>query len=124
MSSQQESPLHSSFAQHLYAFREYAYTDILGPKIMPMRYVINVFKGLTFLWVLFLMAYFNNYSTAMQLYLFLHGTYGIFWLFKDLYFPDASFKRMASFGSLVLLTLVLTLYWLMPVSIATGYGIQ
>lgn len=32
MSSQQESPLHSSFAQHLYAFREYAYTDILGPK--------------------------------------------------------------------------------------------
>ena len=64
MSSQQESPLHSSFAQHLYAFREYAYTDILGPKIMPMRYVINVFKGLTFLWVLFLMAYFNNYSTA------------------------------------------------------------
>ena len=89
-----------------------------------MRYVINVFKGLTFIWVLFLMAYFSNYSTSMYLYLFLHGTYGIFWLIKDLYYPDASFKQLASIGSLVVLALVLSLYWLIPVTIAAGYGIQ
>ena len=60
----------------------------------------------------------------MKLYLFLHGTYGIFWLLKDLLYPDASFKQMASVGSLIVLTTALCLYWMMPVTIATGYGVQ
>lgn len=89
-----------------------------------MRYVINIFKGLTFIWVLALMWYFNNYSTAMWLYLFLHGSYGIFWLIKDLLYPDASFKQVASVGSLAVLSGVLVLYWLMPVTIAVGEGLQ
>lgn len=60
----------------------------------------------------------------MYLYLFLHGTYGIFWLLKDLFYPDASFTKMASIGSLFVATALLLMYWMMPVTIATGYGIQ
>ena len=97
---------------------------MFGPKLIPMRYIINVFKGLTLFWVLALMWYFNNYSTGMWLYLFLHGTYGIFWLIKDLFFPDASFKQVASLGSLAVLTGVLLLYWIIPITIASGHGIQ
>lgn len=70
------------------------------------------------------MWHFKNYSNGMKLYLFLHGTYGIFWLLKDLLYPDASFKQMASVGSLIVLTTALCLYWMMPVTIATGYGVQ
>lgn len=89
-----------------------------------MRHVINIFKGFTFLWVLFVMWYFNNYSNGMKLYLFLHGTYGFFWLFKDLFFPDATFKQTTSVGSLIVMVALLLFYWLMPVTIATGHGIQ
>jgi hypothetical protein len=91
---------------------------------MPMRYFINIFKGFTFIWILLLMWYFNNYSTSMKVYLFLHGTYGIFWLIKDILYPDSSFKQVASVGSLIVLITVLLLYWLIPVTIASGHGIQ
>jgi hypothetical protein len=59
---------------------------------MKMRHVINFFKGTTFLWVLFLMQTYNNYSTGMYLYLCLHGSYGMFWVLKDLTFPDPRFN--------------------------------
>lgn len=91
---------------------------------MQMRYVINFFKAMTFLWILFLMNYFNNYSTGMYLYFCLHGSYGIFWLLKDIYYPDSSFKQMSTIISAILLAGVLTLYWMIPLSIATGHGIQ
>jgi hypothetical protein len=67
---------------------------------------------------------FNNYCKGMYLYLFLHGTYGIAWLFKDIVFPDATFKQMASVGSLMVIVCLLILYWSMPVTIAIGLGIQ
>lgn len=91
---------------------------------MPMRYVINLFKGFTFIWILFLMFTFDNFSRGMYLYLFLHGTYGIAWLIKDIAFPDASFKQQASVISLIVLSGVLFGYWTMPVMIAMGWGVQ
>ncbi len=91
---------------------------------MPSRHIINAFKGLTFLWVLFLMSNFNNYSTGMYLYLFLHGSYGIFWVAKDLTFPDPRFQQQTSIGSCVLIFLFLTLYWLIPVPLAAGLGVS
>jgi hypothetical protein len=114
---------HSKFARGVYAFRELAYRGV-GPELMQMRYVINFFKGMTFIWILFLMNYFNNYSTGMYLYFCLHGSYGIFWLLKDIYYPDSSFKQMSTYISTILLATVLTLYWMIPLSIATGHGIQ
>lgn len=111
-------------ARLLYSLRNVIYYDLFGPKIVPMRYFVNLFKGLTFVWILSLMWYFHNYSASMYLYLFLHGTYGIFWLFKDLTYPDESFKKMASLGSLILVNILLILYWMMPLLIASGQAIQ
>ncbi len=104
----------SNFTQQLSAFRDYMYRDLLGgPHLLPMRYIINTFKGLTFIWVISLMYFASNYSTGMYFYLFLHGTYGMAWLCKDLIFPDASFKAKASLGSLLLLQFVLLLWVLL-----------
>lgn len=89
-----------------------------------MRYIINFFKGMTGFWVIFLMFYFRNFSLGMWVYLFLHGTYGFAWVWKDVCFPDATFKNKATLGSLILLTIFLTLYWMIPVPLASGYGIH
>jgi hypothetical protein len=88
-----------------------------------MRYIINLFKGATFLWVYFLMNYFENFSTSMWLYFWLHGSYGICWIVKDIIFPDARFKANASIGSNILAFAFLSLYWLIPVPLAAGYGV-
>jgi hypothetical protein len=70
------------------------------------------------------MSIFNNYCEGMYLYLFLHGTYGIAWLIKDIIFPDATFKQMTSVGSLMVIASLLFIYWLMPVTIASRLTIQ
>lgn len=59
----------------------------------------------------------------MYLYLFLHGTYGILWIIKDLTFPDPRFLGKASIGSLILTFSFLTLYWLIPLPLAAGLGV-
>lgn len=59
----------------------------------------------------------------MCLYLFLHGSYGICWVVKDLWFPDARLMRKGSIGSQVVLFILLVLYWMIPVPLAAGYGI-
>lgn len=93
-----------------------------GRPVLPLRYVINLFKGFTFIWILSLMHFTGNKSAGMYLYLFLHGTYGLCWLTKDIIYPDATFKRSASVGSLIVLTLFLTGYWAIPIPLALGYG--
>jgi hypothetical protein len=60
----------------------------------------------------------------MLLYLFIHGTYGFAWLAKDILFPDATFKKKATLGSLTLLSIFLWLYWFIPVPLAAGFGIH
>lgn len=70
------------------------------------------------------MNYFNNFSTGMYLYLFLHGSYGIFWVLKDIIFPDFKFNVSAKLGSCISGFLFLTLYWMIPVPLAVGYGIS
>lgn len=73
----------NSFVNLLNKIRNYIFTDFLGgKKIMPMRYVINFHKVLTFAWVIFLMIAYDNYSSGMYWYLLLHGTYGICWCIK------------------------------------------
>ena len=60
----------------------------------------------------------------MWLYLFIHGTYGIAWITKDIFFPDSTLKTKAAFGSHLLVLIVLCVYWCIPLIIASGYGIQ
>lgn len=91
---------------------------------MPLRYIINLFKGATMFWVIFLMYHFRTMSTGMWVYLFLHGTYGFAWLTKDILFPDATFKQKGTLGSLILASIFLGLYWCIPVPLAAGLGVH
>jgi hypothetical protein len=70
------------------------------------------------------MSYFQNYSTGMYLYLFLHGTYGICWVIKDIWFPDERVLQKASIGSNLVLFVLLLSYWMIPVPLAAGYGLN
>lgn len=60
----------------------------------------------------------------MHVYLFLHGSYGFAWIWKDIYFPDATFKHKGTLGSLILLSIFLALYWCIPIPLAAGYGVH
>jgi protein-S-isoprenylcysteine O-methyltransferase Ste14 len=91
---------------------------------MPVRYTINTFKGLTFAWVICLMIIFQNFSRGMYVYLFLHGTYGIAWLYKDIMFGDATFKQKGTFGSNLIFAIFLLVYWMIPLPLAMGAGIS
>lgn len=86
--------------------------------------VVNFFKGATAFYIVLLMWWYQNFSTGMYLYLGLHGSYGMAWLFKDLIFGDKSFARMATLGSLLGTSAVLTLYWMIGWFIASGLGVQ
>jgi len=64
-----------------------------GPAFIPMRYHANLHKGSMFFYILALMCYFDNFTLGAYLYLALHGSYGFFWLIKDITFPDPGFER-------------------------------
>ena len=70
------------------------------------------------------MFYFRSFTTGMWVYLFLHGTYGMAWVYKDIKFPDSTFLKKGSIGSNVLLFIFLCLYWMIPVPLASGYGVH
>lgn len=74
----------------------------LGSPTIPMRYVINVQKGGTLFYCLYLMYKFNNFSHTACTYMALHGTYGFLWLLKDQIFPDAGWEqKITVFASIV-----------------------
>ena len=64
----------------------------IGKPLFPLRYLINLYKGGTVFYVLFLIFYFGSCS-GLYLYLFLHGSYGLFWIYKDIKFGDKSFQQ-------------------------------
>ena len=59
----------------------------------------------------------------MYLYLILHGSYGLFWLWKDFIFPDVRGKPKASIGSHLILFVLLFGYWCIPVPLAVRAGL-
>jgi steroid 5-alpha reductase family enzyme len=81
---------------------------------MPMKLslAINAHKGSTFAVVLMLMWYFNNYTLGPWIYLALHGSYGLLWIFKDRTYPDKQWEKTVSihYGALVFVSLAL--YWI------------
>ena len=82
-------------------FRESLVFDLFGPKLIQARILINLQKGGTFFFCLFLMWYYQNFSLGAYLYICLHGSYGMFWLLKDQAFPDKSFDNYMSVGSCI-----------------------
>ncbi len=102
-------------------FVAYLSQDLLGgPKVVKQAWVINMQKGLTALFVYWLMVAWENFSPAAWTYLALHGTYGVVWLIKDATMPDPNWERRITFGGVfTMLALVLLPYWLAPVLLIT-----
>lgn len=83
---------------------------------MPRKFFIDTHKGITFLVILGMMAFFSQWQNATAwIYLALHGTYGILWVLKSHIFPDKKWEQPVSlwrgagyyWGGL-------TLYWIAP----------
>ena len=59
----------------------------------------------------------------MWVYLFMHGSYGICWVVKDVIFPDEKGKVKGSLLSHLTLIVLLLGYWCIPVPLAMRYGL-
>ena len=106
------------------------YNDYLSSSIppssitVPFNIVINCQKGLTGIYVIFLMYYFNNFSLTPYIYLSLHGTYGILWIIKDNIFPDLNYNKNITISSALLsIITVLGPYWVSPYLIIKNFNI-
>lgn len=64
---------------------------------MTVGHFINAHKILLIPVVLGFMYYFNNWSTEAFIYLAIHGSYCILWIFKHFMFPDERFKEKQPF---------------------------
>ncbi len=92
---------------------DYLTADFLGgPKPWKLSWVINFQKAGTAVFIVALMVYYHNFSSAAYVYLALHGSYGFVWLLKDLCFPDPGWQRKVTIGAgLVAFFSVLFWYW-------------
>jgi len=91
---------------------------------MRMRSYIDIHKGLTAFAVLAMMAAFDQWGNPTAwVYLALHGTYGLLWVWKSRIFPDKSWERQADLGHGLVIWFGLTLYWIAPWLI-TSTGVQ
>ncbi len=93
---------------------DYLTTDFLGgPKVWKLAWVINFQKAGTFVFVAWLMWFYQNDTTAAFVYLAMHGGYGIVWLIKDLCFPDSGWQKKVTIGAgLIAFFGVLFWYWM------------
>ena len=94
-------------------FARYLTEDFLGgPKPWKLSWVINFQKAGTFVFLGFLLWFYQNSSTAAWVYLAMHGSYGLVWLIKDLCFPDQGWqKKVTIAGGLMAFMAVLLWYW-------------
>ncbi|WP_319420231.1 methyltransferase family protein [Pleurocapsa sp. FMAR1] len=90
---------------------------------MKVKYPINLHKSLTFVVVLSLMAFYNNFTLAVWVYLALHGTYGIMWLIKDSLYPDRQWEQEVPVVMGILTFMLVSLYWVAPFILISS-GVQ
>jgi len=80
---------------------------------MKLKYYINLNKGITVFVILALIAVYNQWHRPdVWVYLALHGTYGILWVFKSQIFPDLTWEHKVSVWYGVMSWFALALYWL------------
>jgi steroid 5-alpha reductase family enzyme len=87
---------------------------------MKQKHFIDSGKGVTFLVILGMMAYFRQWQNPTPwVYLGLHGTYGLLWVLKSRIFPDKQWEQNSGW----LLGLIywggLSLYWISPLIITS-----
>jgi protein-S-isoprenylcysteine O-methyltransferase Ste14 len=91
---------------------------------MKLNYFIDSNKGITFLVILGLMAYFDQWDNPTAwVYLALHGTYGLLWVMKTGLFPDANWTRKTSLWFGLVSWAALMLYWI-PAFLLMWRGVQ
>lgn len=92
---------------------DYLSRDCLGgPRTLKLAWVINFQKAGTFPFLLCLLWWYDNHSTAAWIYTALHGSYGLAWLLKDVTFPDRSWQaRVTWAGAANTFLGVLGWYW-------------
>ncbi|MGD2162298.1 MAG: DUF1295 domain-containing protein [Anaerolineales bacterium] len=82
---------------------------------MKMKIYINIFKGLTGIFILLMMIYFDAWrNQTAWVYLGLHGSYGVVWVLKSYYFPDRSWERKVSWLIGLGIWLALACYLIAP----------
>jgi len=88
---------------------------------MKQKFYIDTHKGATALFVLLLMAIFNQWQNPTAwVYLALHGTYGVCWVLKSRVFPDRQWEQPASLAYGLVIWGGLSLYWVAPVLLMAG----
>ena len=66
---------------------------------LKQKYFIDIHKGITPLFIIFLIYYFDSWSNIEAvIYLALHGSYGILWITKSYLFPDRQWEQVLPFG--------------------------
>lgn len=103
----------SKFLDYCAGLSEYCMFDFPIP---PMRLIksnmtINLGKGFIPVACLALMARYHHFHPQAMLYLALHGSYALMWVFKDYTFGDAWFKKKQSLGSFLIVASFLALYY-------------
>ncbi|MFY0536214.1 hypothetical protein [Nannocystis pusilla] len=79
------------------------------------KFYIDTHKGANALAVLALIAGYDAWhNETAWLYLALHGTYGLLWIWKSLRFPDKQWEQEVTRGYGLLTWFTLTLYWVGP----------
>lgn len=113
-----------TIAERLSAFNDWYLYRIPGGKGRTTpRVPINLHKVTIGVVVLALMWRSGDFSLAALLYLALHGSYGLFWLVKDVAFPDPSWQAPQSLSSAVaVFVFPLGFYYLAPLVMFTGLG--
>lgn len=82
---------------------------------MKMRRFITSHKGFTWLFVLIMIIAYQAYGNRTAwIYMGLHGTYGIFWVLKDRFFPDKRWERSVAWTAGLGIWAALTLYLAAP----------
>jgi len=94
-------------------FADYLVCDFLGgPRPWKFAWVINFQKAGTFVFLLALIIYYRNTSTAVWIYTAMQGSYGLVWILKDTAFPDPNWQRRITVGGGINAFLgVLGWYW-------------
>jgi protein-S-isoprenylcysteine O-methyltransferase Ste14 len=91
-----------------------SYHCSIPPRIMKIKYFINLHKGTTFFFVLGLMFIYQNFSLGPWVYLALHGTYGFLWLIKDRLYPDKQWEQEVPWSIGIIGFFIVCLYWIAP----------
>ena len=101
------------WAQSMRRLTDYLVNDFLGgPRPWKFSWVINFQKAGTFVFLLGLLAWYGNATTAIWIYIAMQGSYGLVWILKDTAFPDPAWQhRITIAGGVMAFAAVLGWYW-------------